>query len=199
MSGRIEGFAAGSGESGITRLAIDPGTLTAPMTGTGNNDTLRGGNGNDLIWGGAGADRLEGGSGNDILVDGGGSDQLWGGGARDIFVLTQDGQTDTIRDFQPGMDVIDMSEYGFLYTLDQLDMVSTATGGRITYRGETLVIESSNGGSLSLGQLADAVSFGVQHMMPIHTSDDSLLEGTGGADTPAGGDADAPVLGIGRN
>ena len=47
---------------------------------------LYGGNGNDVLQGGAAADMLYGGDGNDLLVGGGGADYLYGEGGNDIMV-----------------------------------------------------------------------------------------------------------------
>ncbi|MEZ5766772.1 MAG: hypothetical protein R3D80_03255 [Paracoccaceae bacterium] len=52
--------------------------------------------------GGSGADWLYGGAGDDRLVDGAGRDVLIGGAGADVFRMKADGQTDRIRDFEPG-------------------------------------------------------------------------------------------------
>jgi Ca2+-binding RTX toxin-like protein len=46
--------------------------------GTRNNDTMRGGNGDDLFWGNDGNDTLFGGSGNDTFYGGAGEDFFFG-------------------------------------------------------------------------------------------------------------------------
>jgi len=55
------------------------------LTGTLNNDTIRGLGGNDILNGGAGNDTLFGGAGNDILSGGEGSDWLFGGTGNDTL------------------------------------------------------------------------------------------------------------------
>ncbi|HET7880328.1 MAG TPA: calcium-binding protein [Acetobacteraceae bacterium] len=56
-----------------------------------------------LLVGGAGDDVLQGGQGNDVLVGGAGADR---------FVFSGMNGTDTIADFQPGLDKVALSGYG---------------------------------------------------------------------------------------
>jgi subtilisin family serine protease len=72
--------------------------------GKGRN-TLRGGGGNDVLIGGPKRDRLFGNRGNDILRGGGGRNLLVGGAGQDTFVLERGG-TQTVRDFEAGIDQI---------------------------------------------------------------------------------------------
>jgi 2',3'-cyclic-nucleotide 2'-phosphodiesterase (5'-nucleotidase family) len=88
--------------------------------------------GNDIIYGGAGNDRIGGKAGNDILLGGAGNDQLWGddgddllwgglgddiltgddfsgGQGSDTFVLALGEGTDTVVDFEVGIDVIGLA------------------------------------------------------------------------------------------
>lgn len=53
--------------------------LAGMFFGGAGNDTLIGGNGNDVLVGGAGTDTLIGGFGNDVLTGGAGADKLYGG------------------------------------------------------------------------------------------------------------------------
>ncbi len=52
----------------------------------GGNDTLRGGTGDDILYGQGGTDTLEGGDGNDILYGGTGNDTLQGGKGNDTLI-----------------------------------------------------------------------------------------------------------------
>ena len=64
------------------------------------NDEVRGGAGDDTLWGAGGADRLEGGAGNDAL---------WGGTGADSFVFREAPRADDadlIQDFVSGSDKI---------------------------------------------------------------------------------------------
>ena len=82
---------------------------TMATTGTPGNDFLRGGAGNDTIDGGAGDDVIRGGAGADLLTGGAGNDVFVfahgpNGLPEDYFVH------DTITDFQPGQDKIDLRD-----------------------------------------------------------------------------------------
>lgn len=95
------------------------------LNGLGGNDNLYGDLGSDRLSGGAGADRLygesgddqlDGGDGNDFIVGGSGKDTMTGGSGSDVFVFNAASETSTlaasrdiIRDFQIGVDKIDVS------------------------------------------------------------------------------------------
>ncbi|MGQ0845345.1 MAG: Ig-like domain-containing protein [Sporichthyaceae bacterium] len=57
----------------------------SPVRGTGEADSLDGGPGNDIMWGGGGNDRVSGHGGDDILCGGAGDDRLEGGAGADII------------------------------------------------------------------------------------------------------------------
>ncbi|CCC96833.1 calcium-binding protein [Azospirillum baldaniorum] len=87
------------------------------LDGGDGNDTLSGGNGNDWLLGGGGNDTLSGGSGNDTLIGGFGDDSLVGGSGADLFVFSNGGGNDILRDFNAGQgDLIGLAE-GQTYTL----------------------------------------------------------------------------------
>ncbi|WP_066015996.1 cadherin-like domain-containing protein [Endozoicomonas atrinae] len=82
--------------------------------------------GDDTLIGGVGNDYLDGGHGDDVIAGGQGKDFLAGGSGSDTFVLSDDGEVDTIWDFASGggqQDVLDISAFvpdGFeLVDLDQ--------------------------------------------------------------------------------
>ncbi|NER84510.1 MAG: hypothetical protein F6K42_34315, partial [Leptolyngbya sp. SIO1D8] len=74
--------------------------------GKGGNDVLFGEDGNDQLWGDDGDDILRGGLGNDALT----GDDASGGQGSDTFVLAVGEGTDTIVDFQVGVDVIGLAD-----------------------------------------------------------------------------------------
>ncbi|MDR5652616.1 calcium-binding protein [Ruixingdingia sedimenti] len=102
-----------SGGDGADLLYGDGGNDL--ISGDGGADALYGGGGNDTLDGGFGADRLFGGAGNDVLIGGRGTDTMLGGAGTDRFVFTSAADTgvgaaaDVIREFQSGIDVIDLS------------------------------------------------------------------------------------------
>lgn len=102
------------------------------------------------ILGSAQADLLQGGGGNDFLHDGAGSDSLTGGAGADVFVFDRDGVTDRVTDFQQGLDKIDVSNWGRIYTADALSLATVPGGVVISYWGESLTIARAGGGALSL-------------------------------------------------
>ncbi|WP_419534679.1 cadherin-like domain-containing protein [Endozoicomonas sp.] len=82
--------------------------------------------GDDTLKGGVGNDYLDGGQGDDVIAGGLGKDFLAGGAGSDTFILSDDGEVDTIWDFSSGggqRDVLDISAFvpeGFeLVDLDQ--------------------------------------------------------------------------------
>ena len=60
--------------------------IKAWLEGGANNDTMKGGEGDDLIFGGAGDDTLQGDAGNDLLVGDAGDDTLTGNDGRDLLI-----------------------------------------------------------------------------------------------------------------
>ncbi|MCF6232493.1 MAG: M10 family metallopeptidase C-terminal domain-containing protein [Rhodobacteraceae bacterium] len=86
------------------------------LRGGNGNDTLHGENGNDAMFGDNGKDRMIGGAGNDKLTGGKGKDTMTGSGGADTFrfIKTSDSKTgnssDIIRDFNRGVDHIDLSK-----------------------------------------------------------------------------------------
>ena len=95
----IDGFETANLVGGENNNTIDASAVTTM------NLTLNGNGGNDTIVGGANQDFITGGTGSDVLIGGGGSDRF-------IFRnLSELG--DTIGDFAPGADRINISASGF--------------------------------------------------------------------------------------
>ncbi|WP_273281618.1 calcium-binding protein [Pseudooceanicola atlanticus] len=81
------------------------------MTGQQGDDVLVGNKGDDLLLGNQGDDSLNGGIGHDTLFGGEGADTLTGWAWGDVFGF-EDGDIapgDTITDFRPGQDVIQLA------------------------------------------------------------------------------------------
>lgn len=73
--------------------------------------TVRGGQGDDVIWGNkggsflfgdAGNDRIVGGAGNDVIVGGVGNDKMHGAGGDDIFCFCKNWGNDTVEQLSSG-------------------------------------------------------------------------------------------------
>ena len=91
------------------QLIAETGAGDVVLQGGTGIDVLFGGAGSDWLIGGAGADSLYGGSGSDTLCGGSGTNWLDGGTGPDAFVLLMtDGAVDTIADFKPGVDHLDV-------------------------------------------------------------------------------------------
>jgi Ca2+-binding RTX toxin-like protein len=93
---------------------LDGGAGKDKATGGGGADDLYGESGRDRLKGGKGEDYLDGGNGRDKLTGGDDADSLHGGGGNDRFVVAGVDQStpdapDTILDFKPGKDRIDLS------------------------------------------------------------------------------------------
>lgn len=73
--------------------------------GKAGNDTLYGDEGDDTIWGDDGDDLIFGGLGNDTLI----GDNFSRGAGTDTFVVAEGEGTDTILDFEVGIDFIGLA------------------------------------------------------------------------------------------
>ncbi len=183
------------------------------MAGFQNDDTLVGDGGDDTLYGGGGSDFLNGDQGNDVLYGSIGDDALLGGAQGDDIVYGGDGNDtlrgdagndtltggdgndvffggsglDTIADFTPGIDRIDLTAY-------HLHLSEIAiTGGAdttLTFGDETLVLSG-----VSPGSLAEADFLGLIPESGMSTND--LLGGNGGNNTLLGDAGDDTLVGLG--
>lgn len=110
--------------------------------GKGGNDELSGEQGNDQIWGDDGDDILNGGLGDDTLT----GDDFSGGSGRDTFILAAASGTDTITDFEVGIDMIGLEDN---LTSDELSIVQVGNNTEMSLGDETLaVLHGVNANSL---------------------------------------------------
>lgn len=115
---------------------IDGGTGADILDGGDGADVLDGGAGNDTLFGGSGADSLFGGGGADFLVGGAGNDTISTGAGKDTIIFTAGSGSDTVTDFQPGKDVIDLGSLQYTIADESGSAVITiAGGGKITLQG----------------------------------------------------------------
>lgn len=149
------------GGSGVDYIEGDAGDDT--LRGYNRNDQIIGGDGDDIIYGGSQDDWLYGGSGadkiygennNDVLTGGLGADELTGGSGNDVFHFAE-GETfdavDTIKDFNPTYDVIDVSDViDFDPQTDEItDFVQITTSG-----ANSLLFVDADGGADNFIQIA---------------------------------------------
>jgi Ca2+-binding RTX toxin-like protein len=136
--------------AGITILQFDDDAWAAPQFDGASGSTLVGTGQNEVLFGGSGDDVIVGGGGDDILNDGWGTDLLTGGAGNDVFVMTLDGEDDTITQFQAGVDRIDLSDYTFTYSPSALNFTQMSGGIRLWFETERLDIYSDTGYELTI-------------------------------------------------
>lgn len=136
----------------------------------GGGLTVRGGDGDDVIWanrgdnmlfGDAGGDRLVGASGNDVIAGGSGDDRMHGGGGEDIFTFCSDWGADTVEQLADGAVTLwfaegDMSKWdaGTLTYIDGENSVSV-TG----VAADKVALKFGDDGSADHAALAGAGAF----------------------------------------
>ncbi|MEA5462615.1 phytase [Leptothoe sp. PORK10 BA2] len=123
---------AQTGEAGGDDL-IYGGGGNDRIGGKSGNDRLFGDGGDDQIWGDAGDDLLRGGLGNDTLT----GDNNSGGSGIDTFVLAIGEGTDTIVDFEVGVDLIGLANG---LSLGQLTQIVQGSDLLLATANETLAL-----------------------------------------------------------
>jgi len=128
--------------AGIDQLFFFGSSQTDQVTASANEDkvlgrqggdTLRGGDGDDLLIGGKGADRLEGGAGDD---------DLWGGASRgDKFVFDDNGGRDTAKNFETGVDVVDLTAVDNVHSLADLTLTDLGSSVEVDYGSGSVVLD----------------------------------------------------------
>lgn len=151
----------------------------ASLNGTTGRDLLQGGNGEDELFGDAGADRLEGGNDNDTLAGGAGNDTLVGGRGDDTYVFAAGGGQDVIDNSGGGVDILRFEGITFNQVSSGLmksgnDLVLNVSGGsdKVTIRnwflGGDYVVDTiafASGGQITADQLFGA--FGLSNPDPL--------------------------------
>ncbi|MEP6017554.1 MAG: calcium-binding protein [Paracoccaceae bacterium] len=84
-------------------------------------DVLDGGADDDRVRGDAGVDQINGGDGDDLLVGGTNADTFW-------FFDTDATGVDRIKDFEDGLDRVNLSDWGFASDADVFAIASAAGG-----------------------------------------------------------------------
>jgi Ca2+-binding RTX toxin-like protein len=129
------------GGSGDDRLNGGEGADTDHLFGEDGNDTLFGGYGDDFLDGGAGNDTLYGGPGKDEMIGGSGADLFrWARGDANGNLLQLEG-VDTIRDFESGVDTIDISHF------DAVEATPLTRDRRGEYGNEAFTVVATTDGT----------------------------------------------------
>ncbi len=144
---------AGEGDD-VLRGNLNDDTLYA----NAGNDDIRGGGGNDFISAGRDNDYLLGGNGEDILYGDAGNDTLVGGfgsgrndGLMDVFEYStsdiEAGGFDRIRDFEDGIDLIELRLNGFSNFATEVAPKLAQSGAHVRMDfggGNVLLIENTD-------------------------------------------------------
>ncbi|MFK7943813.1 MAG: calcium-binding protein, partial [Paracoccaceae bacterium] len=97
----------------------------------------------EVIEGTSGNDKLVGTSLDEELRDGLGIDSLFGRGGADTFVLAADAEVDSVKDFEDGIDTLDISAWGAI-ALGELTLTDQSNGKiLLEYEDEILVLSDA--------------------------------------------------------
>ena len=176
------------------------------LYGGSDDDTLRGGADSDRLRGGPGADLLDGGDGDDHLEadsysQGAGDDTLVGGAGIDHFVFGLGQDSDTITDFTPGADHIDLLRIRMIQGFNELPIQADGNAAVIdltTYAAGTIRIEGVNSADLRSDHFLVSVwHYGDEGNNTLVGSrfGPNNIDGLGGDDTIRGGRDDDFIVG----
>ena len=101
--------------------------------------------------GGWGGDALDGGKGADILIGGDGADSLSGGDGADIFIFVAGDGHDTINDFNPENDLLQLSGS----FLDGLHSGHDVMAEYAVLVGNDILLDFGSSGSILVRDLSD--------------------------------------------
>ncbi|WP_037314418.1 beta-propeller fold lactonase family protein [Ruegeria halocynthiae] len=145
VGNELQVFAANQQQDGISQFSVSLDNLGSVIEG----DSIQSGTNRDDILLGMGGSTLLAGGGDDILVAGSGTTVMAGGEGSDIFVVQNGSRTTIITDFEVGVDRLDLSDFGQLRFPNQLGFTPTDDGAQIDFLGQTITLQSADGGSLS--------------------------------------------------
>lgn len=127
------------------------------LSGGAGNDKLVGGGGRDQLFGDDGNDVLKGGAGADTLSGGIGADILTGGRGKDTFIFDLSDGSDTITDFDPAKDKIELDLDLGLSSYNDVLGVSAQVGNDVVIdfgNGDVLTLEDTQISSLTVDDFA---------------------------------------------
>lgn len=165
------------------------------IRGGGGNDTIKGNGGSDTILGNGGDDSIIGGGGDDTIIAGPGNDTIKGGGGNDVFIFSASdinrSPETTIRAFQFGRDIVDLSAIDGLGPFSNLDLADGAGGAVLTVGASTILFQGRSAADF------DAADFDLDDNT-VGPPPDPFL-GTEGADAIASGPGSDLIQGLGGN
>ncbi|WP_299969309.1 calcium-binding protein [uncultured Roseobacter sp.] len=108
------------------------------LTGGAGADQMDGGEGSDTLVGNDGFDTLVGGAADDSLFGGAGNDLLTGGIGADVFIFELKDGSDTITDFEDGIDQIRLSGTGLSFT--DLTIIGQSGDAMISFGTDNVIV-----------------------------------------------------------
>lgn len=150
VGGTLQIYVTSGTDAGISQYSVDISDVDPVLSGSGS---VSGGSGDDLLEATGANTTLSGGAGDDILIASEADAVLWGGAGRDHFVLSADQGTYRVRDFVPGEDVLDLSDFAMLRGVGQLGYTATSSGARLAFGDTVIEITSGSGNPLTLVEI----------------------------------------------
>ena len=160
---KIQEIRAGAGDDVVDmtsqRFEYIGGGLT--IRGGDGDDVLWANKGNNMLFGDAGNDRIVGASGNDVIAGGIGNDRMHGGGGDDVFTFCDNWGTDTVEQLVTGSVTLwfasgDESKWN-TDTMTYTDGENSVKVSGIT--AEQITLQFGNDGSEQYAMLAQAGAF----------------------------------------
>lgn len=150
-------YVGSEADHGVTELVIDLSRTGQVVDGGTAAERLDGTAGDDVLMGRGHSDEIYGGAGDDVLVDGRGRDVMTGGDGADIFRFIEDGRSDFVMDFEPGVDRIDLTDFDVDHVTDFV--VAARPIGAVIIVGEDVIrLVNPDGGPYDMS-LFDEHSF----------------------------------------
>ncbi len=163
------------------------------MTGGLGQDFLYGNNGNDVLYGAEGNDSLFGENGDDILSGGTGNDTLSGNAGIDKFIIsTSANSTTTITDFNITNEIIDLSAVTGIIPFAMLNIVASGSNTQINLaNNQKIILTNVAPSALTQSHFVGLPEFNIV----TGTSSDEGLRGTAGFDKIFGLDGNDGLTG----
>jgi len=150
----IHVFVSSGSENGFTDILIDTNSIGETFIGSNDHEILNGSALDDILNGRGGSDTINARAGDDRILDGQGRDHLYGGAGADIFQFVVDDTLDLIRDYEDGLDRIDLSLLTGFNGINGLEIYPRSYGAVIIAGGEEIRIDTADGSGLTLNDFS---------------------------------------------